>query len=102
MSSTVEFIRNFNSDNIGSIVSRFFDEIMVLYNLVGDIQDLDICTNNESSTAIFTLMMDSEDEAKCLFNRLNGYDFEVYGIRYIITMDLSGGSILTTITKATP
>lgn len=102
MSSTIEFIRNFNSDNIGSIVSKFFDEIMVLYNLVGDIQDLDICTNDNTTAATFTLMMDSEDEALRLYDRLNTYDFEVYGVRYIIDMNLSGGSILTTITKATP
>ena len=102
MSSTIEFIRNFNSDNIGNIVSKFFDEIMILYNLVGDIQDLDICTNDNTTAATFTLMMDSEDEALHLYNRLNTYDFEVYGVRYIIDMKLSGGSILTTITKATP
>lgn len=100
MSNTIEFIRNFNSDNVGSIVSKFFDEIMVLYNLVGDMQDLDICTNDDTA-ATFTLMMDSEDEAKRLYDKLNTYDFEVYGIRYIISMNLSGGSILTTITKAT-
>lgn len=98
--NSADFIKNLTSDNTAEMVCRCFDEIMVLYNLVGDRQDLDICTDNNSSTPVkFILMMDSENEAKMLYERLNSYDFEVYGVRYIIDMNLSGASIDTRITK---
>lgn len=99
--NATEFIKNFNSDDISSIVTRFFDEIMVLYNLVGNRQDLDICTDNNASLATFILLMDSEDDAQKLYDNLNGTTFSVYDNRYDVCMQISGASITTTITKAT-
>ena len=81
------------------IVLRFFDEIMVLYNLVGDRQDLDICTDNSASVATFTLLMESEDDALKLYESLNQSSFEVYGNRFYISMTVSGSSISTIISK---
>lgn len=99
--NTTEFIKNFNSDNISSIVTRFFDEIMVLYNLVGNRQDVDICTDNNASLATFILLMDSDDDAQKLYDNLNGTIFSVYDNRYDVSMQISGASITTTIAKAT-
>ena len=39
---TTNFIKNFNPDDIATVVTRYFDEIMVLYRLVGNRQDMDI------------------------------------------------------------
>ena len=102
MYTTEEFIRNFNSDDIASVVTKFFDEIIVLYNLVGNRQDVDICTDNSSSSATFILLMDNKEDAKKLYEDLNGMDFTVYGTKYVISMTLSKDSSITTvICKAT-
>lgn len=97
--NTFEFTKNFNSDDISPIVTRFFDEIMVLYNLVGNRQDIDICTDNDASIATFILMMDSEKDAQNLLNSLNYTTFSVYGDMFLISMSLSGASITTIISR---
>lgn len=98
--NTTEFVKNFSSDNISTMVVNFFDEIMVLYNLIGDRQDLDICTDDSSSVATFTLLMENEADAKTLYDNLNNSEFEVYGNKFNISMTLSESSIITVISKA--
>lgn len=98
--NTTEFVKNFSSDNISAMVVNFFDEIMVLYNLIGDRQDLDICTDDSSSVATFTLLMENEADAKTLYDNLNNSEFEVYGNKFNISMTLSESSIITVISKA--
>lgn len=98
--NTTEFVKNFSSDNISAMVVNFFDEIMVLYNLIGDRQDLDICTDDSSSVATFTLLMENEADAKSLYDNLNNSEFEVYGNKFNISMTLSESSIITVISKA--
>lgn len=98
--NALEFIKNFNSDDISNIVTRFFDEIMVLYNLVGSRQDIDICTDDGSSIATFILLMDSEKDAETLYNSLNGTNFTVYEDLFIVSMQLHGERITTIISKA--
>lgn len=98
--NTTEFVKSFSSDNISAMVVNFFDEIMVLYNLIGDRQDLDICTDDSSSVATFTLLMENEADAKSLYDNLNNSEFEVYGNKFNISMTLSESSIITVISKA--
>lgn len=101
MNSTTEFIHNFNSDDLSSTIIKYFDEVMVLYNVVGNRQDLDICTDNNASLATFILLMESEDDAKTLYENLNQSSFTVYDNKYNIIMDINKASIKTIITKAT-
>ena len=97
----IDFVKNLDSDDISSVVTHCFDEIMVLYNLVGSRQDVDICTDdNSSSAAAFTILMDSQGDAKALFENLNGKDFNVYGTSFNISMSMHGECIKTTISKA--
>lgn len=96
---STDFIHNFNSDDLPKIVTTFFDEIMVLYNLIGSRQDIDICTDNKASVATFILLMDSERDAKDLYNTLNSTYFSVYGIRFSIDMSLSSESITTIVRR---
>lgn len=98
--NTANFIQNFSSDNLSLVVTRFFDEIMVLYNLVGHRQDLNIYADNDSPVATFTIVMDSEEDADALFNSLNGSSFSVYNNDYNIDMTLSGVKVITTIKAA--
>lgn len=101
MNTTSDFVRNFNSDDLSKLIINFFDEIMVLYNLVGQRQDLDICADNDASLATFTLLMEKEKDAKELFNNLNSSSFSVYNDIYCINMELNGASVKTTIFRAT-
>lgn len=101
MNNTKVFIRNFSSDDLPSTIIKYFDEIMVLYNIVGDIQDLDICVDNDSSVAIFTLLTEYEKDAKNLYDSLNQSSFSVYNTKYNIDMELNKTSIKTIISKAT-
>ena len=99
INTTENFVHSFNSDNTASIITKFFDEIMVLYKLIGYRQDIDICTNDNTSLATFILLMDSERDAYSLYNSLNNNTFSVYGESYSILMELSGENIITRIIK---
>lgn len=98
--NTTEFIHNINSDNISFIIANFFDEIMVLYNLIGNRQDLNILSDSNASLATFVLIMDSEEEAEDLYNNLHNSNFSVYENIFNINMYLSGTEIKTIITRA--
>lgn len=97
--NTTNFVKNVTSDNIFSIITDFFDEIMVLYNLIGNREDLGIYTEDTSSIATFRIIMESEEDAKNLYDKLNYTDFSVYGNRFSINMILSENTITTTISK---
>lgn len=96
---TIDFVKNLDSDDISSVVTSCFDELMVLYNLVGSRQDVDICTDKKSPSATFTILMDSQGDAEMLYENLNGKDFSVYGNNFNISMSLHGEHIKTIITK---
>ncbi len=100
MNNATEFVHNFNSDDLPSIIINYFDEVMVLYNVVGNRQDLDICTDNNASLSTFILLMESEDDAKTLYENLNQSSFSVYNTKYNINMEINKASIKTIITKA--
>lgn len=97
--STSEFVSKIQKDNISGIITRFFDEIMVLYNLVGSRMDMTISADNSSSIATFVLEMVNENDAINLYNTLNNTYFSIYSDKYIISMQLSGRSISTIINK---
>lgn len=97
--NTTNFVKNVTSDNISSMVTNFFDEIMVLYNLIGDRESLDICTEDSSSIATFRIIMESEEDAKNLYDMLNCTNFSVYGNKFDINMILSEKVIIATISK---
>lgn len=99
MSTTRDFVHNLNSDDIPYIVANYFDEIMVLYNLVGSRQDIDICTDSSNKAIKFILLMDCEESAIELYNALNNTEFSVYRDRFSIGMTLSESSITTIITR---
>lgn len=98
--STSEFISKIDLGSISNIITKFFDEIMVLYNLVGSRRDMRISTDGNSSRATFILCMNSEADAINLYNTLNNKFFTIYRDKYIIEMQLSGRSISTVIYKA--
>ena len=98
--STSEFVSKINDGNSPDTVVRFFDEIMILYNLLGSKRDMKIYADGGASVATFTLMMNSDDDAVNIYNTLNNTFFSIYNDKYIIEMSLSGRSVLTSIYKA--
>lgn len=98
--STVDFANKIHQPDMSGIMTRCFDEIMVLYNLLGDMQDMTISADNDSPSARFTLNMKSEEDANSLFESINNTYFSVYEDKYMIEMELSGRSIHTVIYKA--
>lgn len=98
--STSEFVSRINRDSISRVVTRFFDEIMILYNLVGNRTDMTIDADNSNSIATFLLNMGNENDAINLYNTLNNTYFSICNDKYTISMQLSGRSISTVIYKA--
>lgn len=98
--STVDFVKSITSDDIAKDVVMCFDELMVLYNIIGNRQDIDICTDSSKLPISFNLLMESEKDAISLTDTMNGLDFSVYSNRYIIAMIRSGATIITVIRKA--
>ena len=95
-----DFVHNLDSDSISNMVSNFFDELMVLYHLVGDRQDIEICTDNDASVATFMILMETKRDAKRLYDTLNGSDFSVYNMSYRINMNLKDSTVETVIVRA--
>lgn len=97
MNDTTKFVNAITTENKAVVVVRFFDEIMVLYNLVGCREDLVIYADSTAELATFRITTDSEEVAKSLYETLNQSSFAVYNDLYNIDMTLSGASVLTTI-----
>lgn len=98
--TTEDFVKGITSDDITQVVTQCFDELMVLYHMVGTRQDIDICTDNSKMPISFVLLMESESDAIKLTENMDGMDFSVYGVSYIINMTCNGASIHTIIRKA--
>lgn len=98
--NTSEFVSRIDKDSISTVITKFFDEIMILYNLLGNRTNMTISADNSNSVATFVLNMGDEDEALNIYNMLNSTYFSIYDDKYIISMQLSGRSISTVIYKA--
>lgn len=98
--TTDEFIKGISSDDIAHVVVKAFDELMVLYHMIGNRQDIEICTDNSKNPISFVLLMESDEEAIKLMETMNGIDFSIYGITYIINMNRSKSTVYTNIMKA--
>lgn len=95
-----EFATMIKSDNAATMIKQYFDEIMVLYDIIGHREDIFISTgNNLNNTTEFKLELNSEKSARELFNRLNGVTFSAYNDQYLITMTNQGKRIIATIDK---
>lgn len=98
--TTDDFVKSITSDDITTVITKFFDELMVLYHVVGNRQDIDICTDNSEMPISFVLLMESESEAIKLAEGLNGTSFTVYGVLYSIEMSNNDSTVTTIIRRA--
>lgn len=100
MHNSEEFISKFSQVSVIDAVTKFFDEIMVLYNLIGtrDINNIEL---NNDSVASFVVNMDSVSSASRVYMELNGSSFDVYGTSYNIHVATSNSeSVVIVIDKA--
>ena len=97
MNNTANFVNKLTAEDKASSIVGFFDEIMVLYNLVGSREDLVICADNDTDVATFRIITDSEEAAKALYETLNASSFTAYNDLYNINMILSGATVVTTV-----
>lgn len=70
----LQFIGSINHGDFVSSkdeIIQFFDHIMAAYNLVGQINDIDVVTNVNSPYSItFTILFGNRDQAKCMSDRI--------------------------------
>lgn len=99
MLTTEEFFHNLHINNMHSAVATSFDQLMVLYNLIGTTSDIEFAQDKQGNT-VFDLLCETEESAGNIYNTLNDMKYMVFGRQYIINMNISGCSIHTVITKA--
>lgn len=98
---TETFIEKFDRINIDIAITKFFDELMILYNLIGNIEDMAIFTSNNNNCAEFNIRSNSEDNLKKIYDSLNTTSFSIYNTTYNIYMEINNDVINTKICEAT-
>lgn len=88
-----EFIIGLTGEELGTMMINFFDEIMVLYNLIGGRSDIHVSANDASS-ATFHIIADDRDNALRIYNCLNQITFKIYNIDFKVNMDLNDDGII--------
>ena len=103
MSNTTEkFVENIDPNILPNIMINFFEELMVLYNLLDFVNIKEIKQNSEASVATFIINTNNQEDALTIFNKMNQTHFEIYGTVYSIEMIISGNtSVTATIYRAT-
>ena len=96
--TSFEFSNQVN--DISTSICSFFDELMVLYRLVGVRENTVISLDKDEPEVTFNSIMESDEEAASLYNSFNGTDFSVYGSKFDIKMNLRKNIVSTLISKA--
>ena len=95
-----DFIKNAtDSNNINNMVVHFFDELMVLYNIIGQREDIKVSSNPDNAPIICNLKMNNVNEAERLKNNLGNLSFNVFGSEYTISMTRQRNIVQTSISK---
>ena len=90
MISRVEFIRDIVSfDNPVQDITNHFNELNVLYSIVGGRSDVDIVSSKQHGKFGFSLLMEKEEDAMKFRDMYNGFTYSVYGEIYSVKTKLS-------------
>ena len=97
MSMTMpDFIKSIDSGNdLDRLIGIRFDEISVLYSIIGNHAEIISISEDTNGVARFTLLMENEVEATKVCDEINGLIFTLYGSRYLV--NLSRGSMNTVV-----
>lgn len=101
MHNSEGFINKFDQTAIFDVMTKFFDEIMVLYNLIGerDINNIELDNNSVASFVVNTFSIDC---AARIYSDLNGTSFNVYGSSYDIHVATSNSESVVVVIVKTP
>lgn len=88
MNDSVNFLGSieYPDQDISFFLIKCFDELMVLYNLIGCRDGIQICANNDNGTVEFIISAKSATDAERLFSHMNNNNFAIYGNHYNIIM----------------
>lgn len=79
------FIDEFKSDNLIDEIVYHFDELLVLYNIFGIKDNIEIYSNGN---AIFRLVLHNNEEVNRLYNLLNEFHYMSNSVTFIIRIQL--------------
>lgn len=75
----IDFTKSINFSNFEVDVNAFFDQIMALYNIVGN-SGMDIITESDQKSSIrFILLPNNNKEAEILYNAIGSRNIYIYG-----------------------
>lgn len=94
-----EFANDISSGNTADMIKQYFDEVMVLYNVIGHRDEIKIVSTENTSVAQFNILANSNKDAEILYSKLNGRYFNIYNTKFLISMALNENSIITNISK---
>ena len=83
--SIAGFIDEFKSNNLVDEMVHHFDELLVLYNIFGVKDNMEIYADGNAK---FRLVLPSIDEINKLYNLLNGFHYTANDITFIINIQL--------------
>lgn len=78
----IEFTKNLGSENFGDNIPIIFNQIMALYDLVGSIDDTDLCAEKDPTGLSFSLLTDSKLGRDRIYSTLKDRKIEVYDHKY--------------------
>lgn len=93
-----EFIRSIDSCSLDKLIGYRFDEISVLYSIIGTHAEIISLSEDNTKAASFTLLMESEEEAIRVCRDLDGLIFNSYNTRYLINLSRNGCSVNAVLT----
>ena len=87
-----EFINSLSSSSdmsVEEIILNHFEEVMILYNLVGNCDTMSITVDNKIVDP-FVISFDTKKDANIMQDLINGTFLHIYGYKYLINSIVEG------------
>lgn len=95
MQDTISFVNSINTPHFEQAVTQYFDQHMMLYNLVGSCNNIQKIDGELSESSIsFILQFNSEEEASKMQFILLDKIACIFGRRFNIVEELRGSSLI--------
>jgi len=95
----IDFTKSIESQNFNRDVVVYFDEVMALYDLVGDYEISSISSYNNSCNMNFNLLFSSEETAKEVERYLNNSEITIYNKTYNVVSNRMDNNIFLNLIK---
>ena len=96
-----DFIKSIDSGNdLDRLIGIRFDEISVLYSIIGNHAEIISISEDTNGVARFTLLMENQAEAARICEDINGLIFTIYDSRYLVHLSRDTvNTVIATITQ---